>query len=265
MGSMREAAKELVKTVAYGALDVITRHRGLRRTVSGEAIIFPVRWSRYYPRVYEPEKFSFIRKHCRPGMTAVDIGAHIGLFSVFMSKLVGQSGRVLSFEPTPLTRRVLTETVRLNHCEANVEIHCEAVSRATGTATFFDTGAPLSNANSLVGTVAASTGLEVPTISLDDLCRDQKLRVGFLKIDAEGGELEILEGARETLRRDRPFVQLEIHPRPLARHPGALAAVWQLCADVGMRIEQEGKVLSHSHFTQLDEAVELQLVPLAGT
>src|SRR3712207_5734051 len=123
MGSI----KSLTKSVVYGALDISTSRRGIKRTIGGEEIRFPARWFRYYEADYEPETFSFLRANLKEGQTALDIGAHIGLFSVVMARLVGASGHVFSFEPTPLTNEVLKETVRLNRCEEIVEVRGEAV------------------------------------------------------------------------------------------------------------------------------------------
>src|SRR5437879_13846628 len=118
----------LAKEIAYVALDVCTAWRGVPRLVGGEWISFPARWCRYYAADYEPATFTFLRAHCLEGATVLDVGAHIGLFSVLMARLVGPSGRVISFEPTPLTRRVLDETVRLNGFGDVVEVRAEAVS-----------------------------------------------------------------------------------------------------------------------------------------
>src|SRR5262245_11518822 len=139
----------VLKSFVYGAVDVCTAGRGIKRVICGEPIRFPPRWSRYYPRDYDPPKFEFLRAHCHEGDLVMDIGAHLGLFSVFMSRQVGPSGRVFSFEPTSHTRQALEQTIRLNHC-SNVEVRAEAVAGSSGTAMLYDTGHALSNANSLI-------------------------------------------------------------------------------------------------------------------
>jgi FkbM family methyltransferase len=259
--SMHDILRSMSRTVVYGAVDLCTGYRGVRRVISGEPIRFPARWCRYYPSVYEPEKFAFLRQHCRPGDTVLDIGAHIGLFTVLLARLVGEHGRVFSFEPTPLTRSVLAQTVRMNRCSSIVSIRSEAVARSTGTAPFYDTGAPLSNANSLVPAQPGSEVHEVATVSIDDFAATHGLSIQFLKIDAEGGELAILDGARKTLRRDRPRVQLEVHPVPLEREPGALDALWKLLREERMAICLNGRTVEPTWFMRLDEAVELQVIP----
>ena len=137
------------KSLVYGAVEVMTGGRGIARRIGGEVIRFPVRFSRYYEQDYEPETFRFLREHCRKGDVVLDIGAHIGLFTVVTARLVGPTGRVYSFEPTPNTRKTLERTVRLNDIGDWVHVHGEAVSRVSGTATLFDTGDPGSNASAV--------------------------------------------------------------------------------------------------------------------
>lgn len=118
----------------------------------------------------------------------MDIGAHLGLFTVLMARRVGVSGRVFSFEPADFSRSVLSETVRLNGCADVVEIRSEAVAQASGKLTFYETGDILSNANSLVRTARTKTSVTVDAISIDDFARAQELGVRCMKIDVEGAE-----------------------------------------------------------------------------
>ena len=192
-------ARQVIKDLVYGAIDLCTARRGVNRMIGGESVRFPVRWCRWYATDYEPGTFAFLRAHCGRGDTVIDLGAHLGVFTVVMARLVGPNGHVFSFEPTPQTRRVLEETVRLNGCDTIVEVHGEAVAGATGTAVFYDTGDIVSNANSLVHTGRSREGLEVPTIRLDDFVAQRRISVACLKIDVEGAELELLRGPPDVL------------------------------------------------------------------
>src|SRR5438067_2438972 len=138
----------LAKRAAYRALDLCTAGRGVPRRIGGEVVRFPARWCRYYEAAYEPETFRFLAAQCRPGSTVLDIGAHLGLFTVIMARRVGPGGRVLSFEPTPSTRAALSETVRLNGFRDRVQVRGEAVAGTVGQAAFYCTGDDISNANS---------------------------------------------------------------------------------------------------------------------
>jgi FkbM family methyltransferase len=227
---------DILKALAYGALDVCTLGRGVPRAVCGERVRIPARWHRWYPDEYEPETFAFLRARCEPGATVMDIGAHLGVFTILMARLVGASGRVFSFEPTPQTRAVLSEMLRLNGLGSPVEVRGEAVSGSNGTATFFHTGASVSCANSLVRTARSRGGVEVPTVRLDDFTSERGLTVGCLKIDVEGAELNLLRGARRTFLTGRPAAALSLHPDAVRESGGSLDEVWDLLREYRMSV-----------------------------
>jgi FkbM family methyltransferase len=264
-------AREVVKALAYGALDLCTTGRGVQRRIGGETICFPARWCRWYPADYEAGTFTFLRTHCRRGDTVIDVGAHLGLFSVVMARSVGPTGRVISFEPTPLTRGVLQETVRINDCGEIVEVRGEAVSKTTGTATFFDTGDVVSNANSLVHTRRSQGSLEIKTVSLDDFVAEHHLTVRCLKVDVEGAEFDLLLGARKTLMNDRPAVALSLHPASLKAAGHSLADVWgllqqyeirvRLLASYGMKAPPQDARVGRDWFIQQEDLFDVALEP----
>ncbi|HEX3100785.1 MAG TPA: hypothetical protein VHQ01_03275, partial [Pyrinomonadaceae bacterium] len=101
----------IIKNIAYKTLDAVNLGAGVKRRINGDMIRFPARWSRYYEADYEPETFHLFHDHLKVGDTVLDIGGHIGLFAVVTAKLVGPTGKVFSFEPTPFTRGVLQEVV----------------------------------------------------------------------------------------------------------------------------------------------------------
>jgi FkbM family methyltransferase len=255
--------RSLLKATAYGTLDLVTAGRGVRRTVNGEPYRFPARWCRYYPAVYEPETAAFLRAHCKPGDVALDIGAHIGLFSVLMARLVGQAGRVFSFEPTPLTRAVLEQTVRLNDAQGVIEVRGEAVSRTTGTASFHDAGAALGAANSLVPIDRPDAGpvIPVPTIRVDDFVRERGVVPRCLKIDAEGAELDVLLGAERALTAARPVADLALHPAALARAGGSLKQLWDVLRDYRMGVVRDGGAVTEDWFCRQDGLFNVHLIP----
>lgn len=257
MGSI----KSLTKSVVYGALDISTARRGVKRNINGEEVRFPARWSRYYESDYETETFRFLRENLRPGQVAFDVGAHLGLFSVVMARLVGDAGRVFSFEPTPKTFEILKETVRLNGCEEIVEVHAKAVSRATGTATFYDTGAEGSNANSLIQTAHSRTGLTVETTSVDDFASERKLSINCIKIDVEGAERDVLLGAERTFLNDRPAASLGLHPPFLGDAGAALSEIWKLLRKYRMNVWYKGHAVEERWFCEQRDLFDVHLFP----
>jgi FkbM family methyltransferase len=233
----------------------------VRRIISGESIRFPARWSRYYPADYDAPKFAFLRAHCQPGDVVLDLGAHIGLFTVFMANQVAPSGRVYSFEPTAFTRRVLEETIGLNGCESVVEVRPEAVSRGQGEATLHDTGDPLSNANSLISLARGKREQRVQTIGVDGFVEERALTVRCMKIDVEGAELDVLEGAARTINRCRPAIEVELHPAALRSAGHALSDVWALCDRYNLAVFCEARPVDEAWLLGRAEAVDVQLMP----
>ncbi|HEX9884980.1 MAG TPA: FkbM family methyltransferase [Longimicrobiales bacterium] len=140
----------------------------------------------------------------RPGDVVYDIGAHVGSYTLLASRLVGEAGRVLAFEPDPASRGFLREHVLLNAAE-NVEVREEAVSSEVGRARFESTP------DRVTSRLRASGRLEVVTTTLDRVVREGAPAPSCLKIDVEGGEVAVLEGAREVLRQCRPSIFLATH------------------------------------------------------
>lgn len=251
----------LLKSLVYQAIEIGTWGRGIERVIAGERIRFPARWCRYYPADYEPDTFAFLRQHCRSGQTVCDIGAHLGLFSIVMARLVGPMGRVFSFEPTLLTRQALQHTIHLNSYDAIVEVREEAVSLTDGIAQFHDTGSPGSNANSLVQTARSRQAMSVPTVCLDDFVQTRSIRIDCLKVDVEGGEFDLLCGARKVIRRDRPAVFLSLHPSALKCAGHSLQEVWALLQDLAMIVTRGGRLVTQEHFCAEADLFDVQLLP----
>jgi FkbM family methyltransferase len=255
--------KSLARSAAYKALDLITGGRGVPRVIGGETFRMPARWSRYYDAGYEPGTFDFLRRRCRPGDTVMDIGAHIGLFTVSMARLVGPSGRVLSFEPTPYTCGVLREMVRINGCGSTVEVNEKAVSARAGRARFFDTGDVISNANSLVRTGRGHGSITVETVGVDEVV-PPGTRVGLLKIDVEGAELDVLRGAGRTIERCRPAVHLSLHPPQIGESGGSLRDVWNLLCAYRMVPWVDGVPMPEDPFCSRTDLFDAHVTPAEG-
>jgi FkbM family methyltransferase len=154
----------------------------------------------------------------KPGDTVFDLGANFGLFTRFLSESVGGSGRVFSFEPTADMFSVLS-----NNCShlglANTSVHRTALSDRTGTSEMV---IPVRNDGSLNHYEASLAGADqggtdgkkitVETSTLDDFCSHHGIgKIDFIKCDVEGHELEVLEGARNSLLHHRPTLLLEVN------------------------------------------------------
>jgi FkbM family methyltransferase len=190
----------------------------------------------------------------RSGDVAVDVGAHIGLYSIALAQRVGPSGKVIAFEPDPDNASHLAENVRLNGVADRLELRREAVGAVAGEASFASNGIESS-------IVAEQTGLRVPVVTLDEALRGSA--VGVLKIDVEGFEEGVLRGARGLLgaqeRRPR-VVFLEVHPFAWHRSGTTSESLLEYLQSVGYRPE----TLAGAPVRQLDRWCEIIAVPVGG-
>lgn len=164
---------------------------------------------------YESEQVSLFTRHVGRGGTFLDVGAHVGFYTLLGARLVGPEGRVWAFEPEPRNARWLREHVRVNGV-AHVAIEEAAVAAEDGTARFGG------GRGTGTGRLTGAGSLEVRTVALDRFCDHHEIRPTALKVDVEGGEVAVLEGARVTLTTARPVVFLSTHGPNLAARSTAL-------------------------------------------
>jgi FkbM family methyltransferase len=165
---------------------------------------------------WEPYETAFARLALRPGDTMVDAGANIGWFSLVAAQCVGPNGRVHAFEPQPKIVPYLRRTIADNGLEARVLVHALALSDRGGESAMVWDPAGANMGRAWLGEQAgreSALGL-VRTAPLDAILKEET--IAFIKIDTEGAEWLVLQGARQLIMRSRPIVMLEILPRFLA-------------------------------------------------
>jgi len=138
-----------------------------------------------------------------PDCLALDIGANVGTLTVPLAR--HSAGSVLAFEPVPANHLNLIDNLSLNRL-ATVETRAEALSTAPGHAAMFDVHADNAGTAKLAETPSA--GIPVPLARLDDILDGR--RVGLIKIDVEGHEVQALTGGQKMMERDRPLVVAEV-------------------------------------------------------
>lgn len=152
---------------------------------------------------YESELLYATRRLISPGDLVVDVGANIGNHALFWA---GECGaQVLAIEPAPIIFSALRANVEANNLEQRIYVRHYGLGRARGLAEFPDVD--LSNTGR-TRLIAGATG---PLIirPLHDLPEVAATTVRLLKVDVEGMELDVLEGARPTLERDHPAILVE--------------------------------------------------------
>lgn len=183
----------------------------------------------------------------RPGMTVLDVGANLGLYSLLLSRLVGPSGRVVAFEPDPSLHALLCENCAANGAQ-NVAPHRLALGSAPERMVL--SRLTLNSGDNHLGSDAEATfrrPVEVEVASLDTLMPG--LRPDLVKVDVQGWELKVLRGMEATLRAsDGVGLFLEVCPKWLRRAGDTPEGLHAFLGGLGFRFH------STVDWAELDEA-----------
>lgn len=240
--AFREAPLTVLWRCATMALSLPSRRR----------LVFPL--SRDGERVqvsaslrYTPLATFLLRDWCEPELhyldsllsedaVFMDVGANAGLYTLRAATLVGPKGRVVSVEPGRAALEMLRTNIALNPTLASrISLFPVALSDVAGSATLYHVAEGYDpQAFSLFADGTAQAAETVETRTLDDLVRDLGLtRLDLVKLDVEGAEALVLEGAVGTLERLRPTVIFEVNSTILARTPVAHDAAWSKLTALG--------------------------------
>lgn len=176
--------------------------------------------------LYERDEIRFVRRVLKPGDSAIDVGGHIGFFTMHMADAVGPEGRVYACEPFDAVADLLERSLAENGFADRVRFERAAAGAAPGTAmltfpveTLNSGGAYLLRGGS--APLAGNLKKTVPVVALDAL--ELRRPVRFIKMDVEGAEPQVMRGAERLLREDRPVILSELHPTQLDRASGVTA------------------------------------------
>ncbi len=191
---------------------------------------------------YEGEVVRFLLKRVNRGDVVVDVGANVGYFTILLARLVGSTGKVVSFEPDPLNFEILLRNIGENHI-ANV--HCEmmAVANRVGEMPLFKNPTQTTG-HSLVRHFSEKRWTPVKVTTLDAYISEHKLSPKLVKVDAEGAESLVLEGMAETIRHNRGMCVLfefaEAYLREMGSEPTDLLRILECYGLEVFTIERQG-------------------------
>jgi FkbM family methyltransferase len=164
---------------------------------------------------YELPTIRHIRSFLTPGAVCIDVGAQMGYLSLAMATSAGRQTAVHAFEPEDINAARFRENMALNNIQ-NVQLHREAVSNIEGTLHLFLSKTANAGTHSTLYNERTVTeeSIQIPATTLDAFARATNLpRLDLIKVDVEGAEFEVIQGADSVLRTYRPRVILELCDR----------------------------------------------------
>ncbi|MBL7817131.1 MAG: FkbM family methyltransferase [Saprospiraceae bacterium] len=183
---------------------------------------------------FEYETLKKFEEEVKPNFTVLDIGANIGLFSLLGSKLVGNGGRIISFEPSKKTFDACSANLALNGC-TNVTVEQLALGDTEG-------GIFMGNAdNDALNFVDPNNakGEQVRLTTLDNYLKINNIqKVDFIKIDIEGAEYLCFKGAIELLTTHKPKIIMECNERWCKRFGYSVFELLSFLSQFGYQFEQ---------------------------
>jgi FkbM family methyltransferase len=191
---------------------------------------------------FEPETTEEITRLVRPGSTVLDIGANIGSITLVLAQLVGTEGRVYAFEPTTYAVQKLRRNLALNQSlrervtVEQVRLTCEkAINKPVEIYSSWKLVGDEQRHPKHRGIAQSTEG--AATLSLDAYCKEQRIsKVDFIKLDVDGFEGEVLAGAINLLKRDRPPICMELAPYALVERGSSVQEVFGILEACGYRV-----------------------------
>lgn len=152
---------------------------------------------------YSEVEVDVFRQLVKSGDVIIDVGANIGALTVPLAQFAGSNGRVYAFEPQRITFQALCGNVVLNHLY-NVWTYNKAVGKTADKIKIWEQTVGLNNGNFDIHKIKGE--YEVDIITLDSLGLQ---RCDFIKIDAEGMDMEVIEGAWNLIATCKPIISVE--------------------------------------------------------
>jgi FkbM family methyltransferase len=175
--------------------------------------------------IFEPIETNLIKNMVKSNHTVLDIGAHIGYFTIIMAK---QAKQVYAFEPEPRNFHTLQKNITLNEL-ANVKLYNRAVAEHN-----YKTTLHLCHTSSGMHRLYPSKWckegtIEVETISINEIIGD----ADFIKMDIEGAELGALKGMKKLLEKNGPPIIMEFHPPSIEEYGVKPRAIYDFMKSLG--------------------------------
>jgi FkbM family methyltransferase len=190
----------------------------------------------FYKNISDRDKISFLKKNVKKGMTALDLGANIGFYSILLSDLVGKEGKVYSFEPDYLNFRHLKS---LTKAHKNISIHNLAVGEKTKYTHLYRSD-KLNVDHQTYDSGENRKRVKIKCVALDEFLEGKKIDV--IKIDVQGYDFHAIKGMHELISRSKKTVLVgELWPYELKKAGSSSEKYITYLKKSGFNIQVEDK------------------------
>jgi len=159
---------------------------------------------------WEKENIELFKQTIKPGDTLLDVGSYMGVYSIIFLKHLKLNGRVIAYEPNSENLVLLKKHLEWNGCSAGTIVRNVFCGAKNGTTDFYFRPGKCDSISG-VHPVDGFDRVSVPMVTIDSEVANLNLAPSIIKIDAEGSEFEVLEGAAETLNKYKPKLFLSLH------------------------------------------------------
>jgi len=186
-------------------------------------------------KYHELNEVALIKRILKEGDIALDIGAHIGYFTLIMARLVGKKGKVFAFEPSPVNFELLKKNIELNKYQ-NIYAIPKGISNKRERTPFYLNSQNSGN-SSLFKTGRHDKEVQIKTLTLDHYFFGTDFNIDFAKIDVEGSEPLVIEGMKTILKRPHPIrLVIEFYPQLLKNAGFEPKAFLNMLKNFGLRL-----------------------------
>lgn len=197
---------------------------------------------------FDEPGINFIKKNLKKDDVFIDAGANIGAYSLIASKIVGDQGKVISFEPVNSTFDHIQENISLNNLK-NIDLHKTALGEKKEKITIYSGDNSNTGNSSIIKNEAShSASEEIQCINFDEEFSDLK-RINFLKMDIEGAEFYALKGMIKSLEKFKPTILIEISDEIIEKADYSKDDLIELLTNIGYQLfglNEKGETISIS-------------------
>lgn len=193
--------------------------------------------------MYEPEQTAWFKQCLRPGDAIIDVGASFGYYTTLGATLVGPSGKVFAFEPSPVASQVIEEAIK-DAAVHNILLTKAAVGREKGSASLFLPTTKYLHSPSILQSDPTFVPIQVPVIALDQFEPVLNVpKIKLVKMDVEGYEPDVLEGMKNLIKEKRvENIICEFNSGWLKRNATTSEQLLKRFMDYGYRIRAQTKL-----------------------